>query len=96
METNKTIEKSKNELKMSDKRYKEVSNKIFRGIAEALIKGENVKIRKFGTFKITNHKERNGRNPKTGKSIRIPAKKVIKLNVAKELKNEIQNTSFKS
>lgn len=96
METNKILERIKKELKISDKRYKQIYDKIFRGIAESLIKGEKVKIRNFGTFKITNYKERNGRNPKTGESIRIPAKKVIKLNVAKELRNEIQNLNFES
>lgn len=84
------FEQTKKDLNMSDKQYHEVVNRIFNSISESLIKGENVKIRGFGTFKITNYKARNGRNPKTGQSIRIPAKRVIKLNVAKDLKSEVQ------
>lgn len=92
MKKNHIIEKAKKELNMTDRQYHEAVNKIFSNISESLIKGENVKIRGFGTFKITNYKARNGRNPKTGERIRIPAKRVIKLNVAKDLKNEIQNS----
>ncbi|MDQ7983260.1 MAG: HU family DNA-binding protein [Spiroplasma sp.] len=84
------IENTKKEVNLTDKQSQEVINTIFNTISKALIKGENVKIRGFGTFKITNYKERNGRNPKTGEKIVIPAKKVIRLNVAKDLKNEIQ------
>ncbi|MBE4704115.1 HU family DNA-binding protein [Spiroplasma platyhelix] len=90
MKKNDFFEQTKKELNMTDKQYQEVINKIFSSISDSLIKGENVKIRGFGTFKITNYKARNGRNPKTGESIRIPAKRVIKLNVAKDLKTEVQ------
>lgn len=90
MKKNEFFEQAKKDLNMSDKQYHEVVNRIFDSISEALIKGENVKIRGFGTFKITNYKARNGRNPKTGQNIRIPSKRVIKLNVAKDLKNEVQ------
>lgn len=90
MKKNDLFEQTRKELNMSDKQYHEIVNKIFSSISESLIKGENVKIRGFGTFKITNYKARNGRNPKTGENIRIPAKRVIKLNVAKDLKNEVQ------
>lgn len=84
------IENTKKEVNLTDKQSQEVINTIFDTISKALINGENVKIRGFGTFKITNYKERNGRNPKTGEKIVIPAKRVIRLNVAKDLKNEIQ------
>jgi len=84
------IENTKKEVNLTDKQSQEVINTIFDTISKALIQGENVKIRGFGTFKITNYKERNGRNPKTGEKIVIPAKRVIRLNVAKDLKNEIQ------
>lgn len=90
MKKNEFFEQAKKDLNLSDKQYHDLVNKIFSSISESLIKGENVKIRGFGTFKITNYKARNGRNPKTGENIRIPAKRVIKLNVAKDLKNEVQ------
>lgn len=86
------IENTKKEVNLTDKQSQEVINTIFDTISKALIQGESVKIRGFGTFKITNYKERNGRNPKTGEKILIPAKRVIRLNVAKDLKNEIQKT----
>jgi DNA-binding protein HU-beta len=38
----------------------------------------------FGTFKVMKRKARNGRNPQTGKTIKIPAKKVVKFKPSKD------------
>jgi len=43
----------------------------------ALTDGEKVKISSFGTFTIRAKKKRRGRNPKTGKSLEISARKVL-------------------
>ena len=39
----------------------------------------------FGTFSVVKRKAREGRNPQTGKAIKIPAKKVVKFKAGKEL-----------
>ena len=46
-------------------------------IAEALEKGEKVKISGFGNFTVRSKKARKGRNPKTGEEIEIGARKVV-------------------
>ena len=58
---------------------------VFSEIIKALCRGENIEIRGFGTYKITMRKARIGRNPKTAKTIQIPAKKAIKWKMSKTM-----------
>jgi DNA-binding protein HU-beta len=44
----------------------------------------------FGTFSVVKRKAREGRNPQTGKAIKIPAKKVVKFKAGKELAGKIK------
>ncbi|MEO1207264.1 MAG: HU family DNA-binding protein [Pseudomonadota bacterium] len=56
-------------------------------IKESMKAGEEVRIPDFGTFKVTDRKAREGRNPATGKAIKIPASKVPKFAPSKGLKD---------
>ena len=47
-------------------------------ISKSLKKGDSVALIGFGTFKVSKRAARTGRNPQTGKSIKIAAKKVAK------------------
>jgi DNA-binding protein HU-beta len=44
----------------------------------------------FGTFSVVKRKAREGRNPQTGKAIKIPAKKVVKFKAGKALADKIK------
>ena len=44
----------------------------------------------FGTFSVVKRKAREGRNPQTGKAIRIPAKKVVKFKAGKKLAGKVK------
>lgn len=44
----------------------------------------------FGTFSVVKRKAREGRNPQTGKAIRIPAKKVVKFKTGKGLAESVR------
>jgi DNA-binding protein HU-beta len=44
----------------------------------------------FGTFSVVKRKAREGRNPQTGKAIKIPAKKVVKFKAGKELADKVK------
>ena len=55
-------------------------------IAQALQKGRKVSIIGFGTFSVAERKARKGRNPQTGKEIKIAAKKVPKFSAGATLK----------
>ncbi len=54
-------------------------------IKGSLKRGEKVSIPGFGTFGITDRKARTGRNPRTGQSIEIKARKVIKFKPSSKL-----------
>lgn len=56
-------------------------------IGKALRRGEKVTLVGFGTFSVMSRKARTGRNPRTGATMRIRAKKVPKFNAGNKLKN---------
>ncbi|MFH1575345.1 MAG: HU family DNA-binding protein [Candidatus Nealsonbacteria bacterium] len=54
----------------------ECLNVLLDEIVKSLSRGEEVVLTGFGRFKVIQRKEREGRNPKTGETIKIEAKKV--------------------
>jgi integration host factor subunit beta len=68
----------------------EVINTLFDALSHALtVRGDRVEIRGFGSFRVSERKEREGRNPKTGETIRIPARRVIQFRAGKQLSHII-------
>lgn len=55
-------------------------------IKEALLRGDRVEIRGFGSFKIKKYEGYTGRNPKTGDVVQVKAKKLPFFRPGKELK----------
>ncbi|MHB8847619.1 MAG: HU family DNA-binding protein [Burkholderiales bacterium] len=66
-----------------------VLDAIVSSVTEALKKGEMVTLVGFGSFYIGERAERDGRNPQTGKSIKIKAAKVPKFRAGKTLKDAV-------
>ena len=62
-----------------------VINSMIESIKEALERGEKVAIVGFGTFALANRAAREGRNPRTGETLRIPEKKVVRFRPGKDL-----------
>jgi DNA-binding protein HU-beta len=62
---------------------------VVNSVTKALKKGQKVTLVGFGTFGTTKRAAREGRNPQTGKPIKIPAKKVAKFTPGKALKDAI-------
>ena len=58
-------------------------------IAEALKAGDKVQLLGFGTFEVKEVAAREGRNPKTGESIKIPASKKAAFTASKLLKDQL-------
>jgi len=58
-------------------------------IKKALKKGDTVSLVGFGTFKVGKRAARNGRNPRTGATIKIKAAKVPKFTAGKGLKDAV-------
>jgi nucleoid DNA-binding protein len=59
------------------------------GVKASLKKKEKVTLVGFGTFSVSERKARKGRNPRTGKEIKIPARKVPKFTAGKAFKDAI-------
>jgi DNA-binding protein HU-beta len=57
---------------------KEAMNACFDIIQEQLRKGEKVTLIGFGTFSVVKREARTAKNPRTGKAVKVPAKKVAK------------------
>ena len=58
-------------------------------ITAALKKGDRVALIGFGTFSVSQRKARNGRNPQTGATIKIAARRVAKFTPGAELKKAV-------
>ena len=59
-------------------------------VAKELKKSGKLILVGFGTFSVVKRKAREGRNPQTGKAIKIPAKKVVKFKAGKDLANKVK------
>jgi integration host factor subunit alpha len=62
-------------------------------IAEALTKGETVKISSFGSFSVRQKGQRVGRNPKTGEEVPILPRRVLVFRASHVLKNRINTAA---
>ena len=62
---------------------------IFNEISQALSRGENVEIRRFGTYKKIKRKARIGRNPKNSQLVQIPEKNALKWKMSKTFFNRL-------
>ena len=75
---------------LSLKDTKIIVDVVFDSMTEALAKGDRIDVRGFGNFTIKERIERKGRNPKTGESVQIPARRTIYFKLGGEL-NERMN-----
>lgn len=71
-------------------------NATIEAIAEALARGENVQLIGFGTFSVNERAARTGRNPQTGKEMKIAAKKVARFKAGSALSASMNKTKAKT
>lgn len=67
---------------------------ILGAITEALSSNERVDVRGFGSFVVKDKKERQGRNPRTGETITIPAKRDVGFKPGKELSEKLAQSKL--
>ncbi len=77
----------KHEISKTD--AKAIIATIFDGVAEAARAGDEVALPGFGKFKVKERAARQGRNPQTGKSIKVAASKRLTFQPAKALKDSL-------
>jgi len=74
-------------------RAEQVVNTVFDSMTAALERGEGIEIRGFGSFTVRDYRPYSGRNPRTGKAVPVPKKRLPFFKVGKELKGLVnQNT----
>ncbi|HVV03263.1 MAG TPA: HU family DNA-binding protein [Puia sp.] len=83
------IDKIAADAEISKKEANAVLDSFTEAIAKTLKKGDKVTLVGFGTFSVSKRAARTGRNPQTGATIKIKAKKVAKFKAGKELAAKI-------
>ena len=77
------------EIGMTKKQAGDAVNAILGSIQDSLASGEKVSLVGFGSFSVNKRAARTGRNPRTGASIKIKAKKVPVFKAGKALKDAV-------
>lgn len=74
-------------------RAEQVVNCVFDTMVASLKRGEGIEIRGFGSFTVREYRPYNGRNPRTGQTVRVSEKRLPFFKVGKELKELVNQTS---
>ena len=84
------VESLFNDLGLSKTDGRELVDLLVEELAASLAVGEQVKLPGFGNFELRDKKERPGRNPKTGESIPISARRVVTFSAGNKLKARLE------
>ncbi len=66
---------------------------ILDAMSQTLCEGERIEIRGFGSFSLNHRPPRLGRNPKTGETVPVPAKRVPHFKAGKELRDRVDESA---
>ena len=77
------------QLKMTRKNADAAVDAVFNAIASSLEAGQRVELRGFGSFGLKERRERAGRNPKTGESVAVEAKRVMFFKAGKAVRERV-------
>lgn len=77
--------------RLSKKDAELVVNTFFQTIVESLRRSEKIELRGFGSFKLRHRGARQGRNPKTGEQVDVPAKVVPYFKPGKDLRELVNS-----
>ncbi len=73
------------------RKSEEVINLIFETMSRALVRGDRIEIRGFGSFEVREYKDYTGRNPKSGEKIAVSKKKLPFFKAGKELREKVDS-----
>ncbi len=79
------------QIGLNKRESKDMIDAFFDLIASSLVDGTDVKISGFGNFQIRTKAPRPGRNPRTGESIPVQARRVVTFHASHKLKEQIQD-----
>ena len=86
---NAVMEQAKSGDIQSKAQVERIVNSVFDVIQDAVVKGEDVSLVGFGTFTSVKKAARTGRNPQTGKEVKIAAKVAPKFKAGKAFKDAV-------
>lgn len=89
MKKNEFIDALAMETGLAKNECEKVFNATFKVLEKELTDNKEVAIPNFGTFKVTQRAEREGRNPATGETIHIEASKTVTFKVSSRLKESL-------
>ena len=89
------VEQVAEQIDLTKKETERIVNIVFGCVVDALRQSDKVELRGFGSFRVRHREPRNGRNPKTGTTVQIPAKKVPFFKAGKDLR-ELVNVVFET
>lgn len=74
------------------RKSEEIVNMVFDTMSAALVDGDRIEIRGFGSFTVKEYKGYTGRNPKTGQKIAVDEKRLPFFKAGKELKDNVNDS----
>jgi DNA-binding protein HU-beta len=83
------VDKLAKDLEITKKKASAGLDLALASIKDAVSAGQTVTFIGFGSFKMVERAAREGRDPRTGKKLKIPAKKVVKFSVGKAFKEAL-------
>jgi DNA-binding protein HU-beta len=83
------IDKLSEEADVSKRQVGELVDLLLESIRDALVEGDKVQLIPFGSFVVRDRKKREGRNPKTGEVLIIPARRVPAFTAGKGLRDAV-------
>ena len=81
------------DLDLAQWKAEEIVDMVFSTMSKALVAGDRIEIRGFGSFVVKQYGGYTGRNPKTGERIKVGGKRLPFFKAGKELKERVDGMS---
>lgn len=78
------------EIGLTQLKTKEIVQKTFDAIVEALVEERRIELRNFGVFEVKKRAARKARNPRTGAKVNVPQKFVVTFKPGKEMEERVR------
>lgn len=63
--------------------------RVFDGIIDALVTEGRIELRNFGIFEVKSRRPRKARNPRSGESVQVPERRVVRFKPGKEMEEQV-------
>ncbi len=79
------------EVGLTQQQTKEIVQKTFDAIIEALVRERRIELRNFGVFEVKPRASRKARNPRTGEEVIVPKKYVVTFKPGKYMESKVKD-----